>query len=70
MAKPMTVNEEEFNRLMERSKKLDKIEERAKNSWRKRNARLMILSRKAIEKGLPEPSDKEINEYIKINSKK
>ena len=70
MPKPMTVTAEEYALLIERSKKLEKVETRAKNSWRRRNARLMILSKKAIESGLAEPTIKEIDEYIKINSKK
>ena len=70
MAKPITLTEDEYNRLLEREKKLVKMEDRAKNSWRKRNARLMLLARKAIEKGIAEPTESEINQYIKLNSKK
>ena len=53
----------EFDRLMDRDKSLKVKEDKQRDQWRRRNARLMIMTRKAEEKGL-KCTEAEIDKYL------
>jgi hypothetical protein len=61
--KEIKLTKEEFDRLMDRDKTLTKKEDKQRNQWKRRNARLMIMTGKA-EKDGHECTDKEIDTYL------
>ena len=62
--KKIELTKEEFDRLMNRDKTLKEKEDKQRDQWRRRNARLMIMTKKAEDKGL-KCSEVEIDEYLK-----
>lgn len=60
------LSESRVNELLEAEAKLKKVQERSRRVWQRRNARLMLQSKWAEEKGYV-PSAEEIDEYLKSN---
>ena len=60
------ISKEELDRLLERDKTLKKKEDKQRDSWRRRNAKLMLMYQKGVDKGL-KVSEVEIDEYLKTS---
>jgi len=57
------IDKKEYDRLMSRDKDLKKLKDKQKETWQRRNAKLLLMFNKATEKGL-KVSEAEITEYL------
>lgn len=58
------ISQKELDELLENKRYAQKVKDRQKNYSRIRNARLVIMYKRAQEANVPEPTEDEINEYL------
>ena len=69
MSNEVKIDQKELDRLLERDKSLTKKENKQRDSWRRRNAELMIFKVKGVDKGI-KVSKEEIDEYLKTSTRR
>ena len=62
--KKVSITQSELDDLLESQKYSQKVKDRQSLYSRKRNARLVIMYKRALENNVPEPTDDEIKKYM------